>query len=97
MRYKSRPVWTIGAISLLIVAYRSAAQEPPRPPALPQVVLETSVASTPVTGQTIEVGPNDDLQAALDRPSRAMKSSCRPAPPTQAISTCRRSSLPESG
>ena len=67
MRCKTRTRWIIAAISWLTVAKRSAAQESPRPPALPQVLLETSVASTPVTGQTIEVGPNDDLQAALDR------------------------------
>ena len=42
-------------------------QERPKPPAPPKVFLETSVASTPVTGKTIEVAAGGDFQAALDK------------------------------
>ena len=36
-------------------------------PGPPKVFLETGIASTPVTGQTIEVGTGGDLQAALNK------------------------------
>ena len=42
-----------------------AAEDAPTPPARPQVFLETSLASTPVTGRTIRVAAGGDFQAAL--------------------------------
>ncbi len=51
----------------LLSAPRLAAGDAPRPPAPPKVFLETRVASTPVIGETIEVHPGGDLQAALNK------------------------------
>ena len=65
--------WKHCAASILMTANgfmamaSRAAEQPPRAPAPPKVFLETSLASTPVTGQTIEVGPGGDLQAALNK------------------------------
>ena len=44
-----------------------ATNEAPCPPGLPKVFLETSIASTAVTGKTIDVGINGDFQAALNK------------------------------
>ena len=44
-----------------------AAEEGPRAPALPRVYLDTNVAATPVSGKSIEVAADGDLQAALDK------------------------------
>jgi hypothetical protein len=56
-----------GATTLLAMALCLAAEGAPTPPARPQVLLETSLASTPVTGKTIRVAAGGDFQAALDR------------------------------
>jgi hypothetical protein len=55
------------AIGLLTAADCLAAGDGPRPAALPKVFLETSVASTPVTGKRIEVAAGGDFQAALNQ------------------------------
>ncbi len=39
----------------------------PEPPTRPQVLLDSSIAATPVTGQTIQVAAGADFQAALDQ------------------------------
>jgi len=51
----------------LTAAACRAAGDGPRPPALPKVFLETSVASTPVTGKRIVVDPGGGFQAALNK------------------------------
>jgi hypothetical protein len=50
---------------LLIVVGLSFAAAP-KPPVLPQVFVESSLASTPVTGKTIQVAAGGDFQAALN-------------------------------
>lgn len=57
----------IGLAAILAWGNLAASQERPRPPAPPKVFLETSVASMPVTGKTIEVGAGGDFRAALDK------------------------------
>ncbi|MBC8869812.1 MAG: right-handed parallel beta-helix repeat-containing protein [Planctomycetes bacterium] len=66
MSWKTLASWVLVAMNWLTVIVDPAAAEATRPPALPKVLLETSVAATPVTGRTIEVGPGGDLQAALN-------------------------------
>ena len=39
---------------------------PPKPPELPRVYLKTDLATTPVTGKTIQVAAGGDVQAALN-------------------------------
>jgi hypothetical protein len=56
---------TSGALNLLAIACL-AADDGPRSPATPKVFLQTSVASTPVTGKTIKVDAGGNLQKALD-------------------------------
>jgi hypothetical protein len=55
-----------GAASFLAMMVCLAAAAAPRPPARPQVFLETTLASTPVTGKTIRVAAGGDFQAALN-------------------------------
>ena len=52
-------------VTLLWVSVAGA--EPPNPPELPRVFLQTGLDQTPVTGQTIRVAAGEDLQAALDQ------------------------------
>jgi len=53
------------ATMLLLMTVCVTVEGAPAPPALPQVLLQTSVASTPVTGETIRVAAGGDFQAAL--------------------------------
>ena len=55
------------AMTLLAVTLCLAAEGAPTPPARPRLFLETSMASTPVTGRTIRVAAGGDFQAALHR------------------------------
>jgi len=55
-----------GLLSLMACLIAEAA---PIPPARPRVSVETSLASTPVTGTTIRVAAGGDFQAALHRAS----------------------------
>jgi hypothetical protein len=57
-------VWGVTAFLTLTICWNAIGA--PRPPAPPRVFLETSLASTPVTGKTIQVGADGDFQAALD-------------------------------
>lgn len=67
MCWKTLVAWAFVAGALLAVLKDAAGKEMPHPPALPKVYLDTGIAATPVTGKTIEVGPDGDLQAALDK------------------------------
>ena len=69
---KSVAGWTIGACWLLVVlnwltAVADSSEVGLRSPSRPKVFLETSAASTPVTGKTIEVGTGGDFQTALNQ------------------------------
>lgn len=57
------------ATAFLVPFVCTSAEGAPKPPALPKVLLETGVASTPVTGKTIQLAAGGDLQAALDSAS----------------------------
>ena len=60
-------VWIVsGLMALLVMTLCLAAQGAPTPPARPRVLVETSLASTPVTGRTIQVAAGGDFQAALN-------------------------------
>ena len=66
--YRNAESWIVCvALNLLTAMVCMAADEPPRPPALPKISLETSRTSTPVTGKTIQVEAGGDLQAALNK------------------------------
>jgi len=59
-------VWIVsGLMALLVMTLCCAAQGAPTPPARPRALLETSLASTPVTGRTIQVAAGGDFQAAI--------------------------------
>ncbi len=55
-----------GVTAVLLMASSLTGEGAPAPPERPRVFLETSVASTPVTGKTIRVAAGGDFQAALD-------------------------------
>ncbi len=61
-----RPHPVAGAVTLAWLCALVASAEPPRPPELPRVFLETGLERTPVTGKAIHVAAGDDLQAALN-------------------------------
>ena len=67
MNWNLRVSWMFMVINGLMAMGAGAAEEPPRAPAPPRMFLETSIASTPVTGETLKVGPEGDFQAALNR------------------------------
>ena len=46
-----------------------ATEAAPKPPARPQILLETGVATTPVSGKAIQVAAGGDFQAALNEAS----------------------------
>jgi hypothetical protein len=56
----------IVAMVVSLIGAAGAIAEPPRPPELPRVFLQTGLEQTPVTGKTVHVKADDDLQAALD-------------------------------
>ncbi len=58
---------SIPAIALTGLATALTPAAVPEPPARPQMLLDSSLAATPVTGQTIEVAAGGDFQAALSR------------------------------
>ena len=60
------PRIVFGVTTLLAMAFCLAAEGAPTPPVRPQVLLETSLASTPVTGKTIRVVAGGDFQAAIN-------------------------------
>lgn len=67
MNWHLRAFWGFLVVNGLMAMVAWAGGEPPGAPALPEVFLKTTIASTPVTGQTIEVGLGGDFQAALNR------------------------------
>jgi hypothetical protein len=60
------PRIVFGVTTLLAMAFCFAAEGAPTPPVRPQVLLETNLASTPVTGKTIRVAAGGDFQAAIN-------------------------------
>src|SRR5512139_1102993 len=64
MNVGSRAACTLTSLVLMVAP--AAAGEAPAPPAPPRVLIETSLASTPVTGATIRVPAGGDLQAAVN-------------------------------
>ena len=67
MNWKTGTSGVFATMYFLMAIDCLAADDGPRPPALPRVFLETSVASTPVTGRTIQVEAGGDFQAALEK------------------------------
>ena len=56
----------VGAVAFWAMTTCFRLEGAPLPPAPPQVFLETSLDSTPVSGKTIQVAAGGDFQAALD-------------------------------
>ena len=69
MNSKGEVRMILGAVAFLATMVGLTAEAAPKPPARPQILLETGVATTPVSGKTIQVAAGGDFQAALNEAS----------------------------